>query len=134
VNSYEYDLVARRLDQVENWETLAAEAHYRPSRLVENLQVSDRTLRRHFRAKFQLAPRRWAEQLRPNKAAKLLAAGQPPKTVALELGYKQLSHFSARFHRHFGVSPRSYAQQARNGAPTPDPASKTSVDPANVRF
>jgi len=91
-----------------NWEQLAGEAHYKVAALARMLNLPERTLRRYILARQHITPHVWLEQLRLQKAAELILAGMPPKTVSLQLGFKELSHFSNCFKRFHGVCPRRY--------------------------
>jgi AraC-like DNA-binding protein len=47
----------------------------------------------------------------------LLKKQRPVKIVALDLGFKQLSHFSREFKRRYGLSPTAYV--IANNPPSP---------------
>ena len=46
-------------------------------------------------------------------ARRIVSGGAPISEVAYSLGFSSASHFSARFHERFGMSPRAYRQGAR---------------------
>ncbi|HEY9027601.1 MAG TPA: helix-turn-helix transcriptional regulator [Burkholderiaceae bacterium] len=67
--------------------------------------VSVRTLSRRFVAETGLTFADWRQRARLMRAIELLAAGTPVTTVALSLGYDNVSAFIAMFRRAHGVTP-----------------------------
>jgi AraC-like DNA-binding protein len=94
------------------WEVLAIRAKYSPRRLAALCQVSQRTVQRHFRTHYNVTVCEWLNNLRLQRAYKRLLAGDRIKEVALELGFKQLSHFSRVFKARFGYPPRTLQPSA----------------------
>ena len=94
-----------RLDAISDWENRARMAGYHARVLAEQVGVCERQLRRHFARQFQFPAQHWMERLRLGDAWPLLLAGEPVKSVAFRLGFKQPSHFSAAFKRAYGISP-----------------------------
>lgn len=75
--------------------------------------ISPRTLSRKFTAETGLSLKDWRQRLRLLRALELLAAGRPVKTIALDLGYSNVSAFIALFRRALGATPGRYnASQA----------------------
>ena len=70
--------------------------------------VSPRTLARHFMIETGFTPSAWRQRARILRALELLAAGQPVTTIALNLGYDNVSAFIAMFKRVMGVTPGRY--------------------------
>jgi AraC-like DNA-binding protein len=97
--------MSSRLEYVQQWESLAENAGYRPSDLAALCQISLRTLERHFQKNYGVTVSLWLRELRLGKAYQGLLTGKSVKEVAYEQGYKQVSHFSREFKNHFGVSP-----------------------------
>ena len=97
--------MSSRLEFVQQWESLAENARYRPSDLAALCQISLRTLERHFQKNYGVTVSLWLRELRLGKAYQGLLSGKSVKEVAYEQGYKQVSHFSREFKNHFGVSP-----------------------------
>jgi len=97
--------MSSRLEYVQQWESLAENAGYRPSDLAALCQISLRTLERHFQKNYGVTVSLWLRELRLGKAYQGLLSGKSVKEVAYEQGYKQVSHFSREFKNHFGVSP-----------------------------
>ena len=97
--------MSSRLEFVQQWETLAVKAGYRPSDLASLCQISLRTLERHFQKNYGVTVSKWMRELRLGKAYESLKEGKSVKEVAFDHGYKQVSHFSREFKNHFGISP-----------------------------
>lgn len=97
--------MSSRLEYVQQWESLAEKAGYRPSDLADLCQISLRTLERHFQKNYGVTVSQWLRELRLGKAYQNLLLGKAVKEVAFHQGYKQVSHFSREFKNHFGVSP-----------------------------
>lgn len=97
--------MSSRLEYVQQWESLAEEAGYRPSELAVLCQISLRTLERHFQKNYGVTVSQWLRDLRLTRAYQNLLVGKSVKEVAFDQGYKQVSHFSREFKNHFGVSP-----------------------------
>ena len=56
----------------------------------------------------------WLTSVRLREAGDRIRAGGRVKEVALDLGYKQLSHFSREFKRAYGLPPSSMAAEQRS--------------------
>ena len=97
--------MSSRLEFVQQWESLAVDAGYRPSDLAALCQISLRTLERHFQKNYGVTVSAWLRELRLGKAYQGLQQGKTVKVVAYEQGYKQVSHFSREFKNHYGLSP-----------------------------
>ena len=70
--------------------------------------LSPRTLSRRFVAETGFTFADWRQRARLMRAVELLAAGTAVTTLALDLGYDNLSAFIAMFKRSFGVTPARY--------------------------
>ena len=71
--------------------------------------MAPRTLARHFLAETGLTLSAWRQRARLMRALEMLAAGAAVTTVALDLGYDNVSAFIAMFKREHGVTPGRYA-------------------------
>jgi len=94
-----------------DWQSLAVAAHFRPSGVAALCHVSPRTMQRHFKRSYGCTLGGWLRSFRLQIAYQKLAAGERIKCIALDLGYKQLSHFSRDFKRHYGCAP-SFLERA----------------------
>jgi len=74
--------------------------------------IAPRTLTRRFEAETGFTFTAWRQRVRLLKALELMAAGRPVTTVALDLGYGNVSAFIALFRRTFGVTPGRYGADA----------------------
>src|SRR5215472_2270420 len=89
--------VGRRITMVwnpnEDWKQMAASAHFDCKELAKLNKVSVRQLQRIFRSKLNRTPQDWLNEQRILAAREMLRVGEPIKKVALDLGFKQSSHF-----------------------------------------
>jgi len=82
---------------LERWEQLAGTARYDAKELAKLCNLSVRQLERDFRRYLGRPPQDWLNEQRIKASQQLLISGQPVKVVALELGFKQPSHFCRQF-------------------------------------
>jgi AraC-like DNA-binding protein len=73
--------------------------------------ISPRTLNRRFPMETGYSLGAWRQRARLLRGLELLAEGRSVTTVALELGYCNISAFIALFKRAFGVTPTQYMRQ-----------------------
>lgn len=66
-----------------------------------------------FRLRFGSSPYRYLCGLRIARAKALLLAGLPSVVVAAEVGFFDQSHFGRHFKRWCGMTPTTFAEQAR---------------------
>lgn len=100
----------------EQWMKLAIEARYDSKNLASLRKITPRQLQRIFRAGFGRTPQDWLNEQRILAAQELLRAGVPAKIVAIDLGFKQASHFSRQFKEYVGLPPTQFVALA-NDAP-----------------
>ncbi|RNF52914.1 helix-turn-helix domain-containing protein [Marinomonas hwangdonensis] len=67
-----------------------------------------------FKRTLGCTPVEYQHQRRMNRAYQRLQENCSVTEVSYELGYASLSHFSRRFHQHFGISPRQATQAKIN--------------------
>lgn len=70
--------------------------------------IAPRTLTRRFVVETGFSFTEWRQRVRLLRALELLATGRAVTTVALDLGYGNVSAFIALFRRTFGVTPGQY--------------------------
>ncbi len=75
--------------------------------------IAPRTLTRRFVAETGFSFSGWRQRVRLLRALELLAAGNPVKMIALDLGYDNVSAFIALFRKTFGVTPGRYGTLLR---------------------
>lgn len=95
-----------------DWKQLAATAHYNVRELANVCQISVRQIEREFSRSFSRPPQDWLNEQRLNTARELLLAGNSVKQVALDLGFKQVSHFCRQFKLHYKLTPREFVHSA----------------------
>jgi transcriptional regulator GlxA family with amidase domain len=82
------------------------------SDLARTLAVSDRTLVRRFAAAVGQTPLGYLQSVRLQAARALLEAGDlPVQTIAIQVGYRDVSSFSRLFRQAVGISPGSYRRR-----------------------
>lgn len=72
------------------------------------LNLSERTLLRHFRQEIGFSFSEWVRRAKLMESLKRLALGQSVLRVALDLGYESQSAFSTMFRRRLGMPPSHY--------------------------
>jgi transcriptional regulator GlxA family with amidase domain len=92
--------------------TLAQTAHFNVNLLAQQCHVSPRQMQRDFRKHMACTPREWLDNHRIICAKSMLASGIPVKKVALDLGFKQISHFCRKFKQLSGITASEYKKQS----------------------
>jgi len=92
----------------DKWEKLAQTALYNSNKLADLCGVSMRQLQRHFRCRFRCSPQSWLNERRLLAAEALLLSGDSVKKVALDLGFKQSSHFCRQFKSRNSMTPSEF--------------------------
>ena len=103
-----------------DWQALARSAHFRPSAVARLCGVSSRTVQRYFKKHYNCTLGEWMRNYRLGMAYQRLLAGEPIKCVAIDLGYKQLSHFSRDFKNRYGCAPK-FLERTNTSIPTAAP-------------
>ncbi|MGO8741991.1 MAG: helix-turn-helix transcriptional regulator [Limisphaerales bacterium] len=94
---------------LERWEQLAGSAHYDAKELARLCHLSVRQLERDFHHNLERSPQDWLNEQRIKAAQQLLLSGEPVKVVALDLGFKQVSHFCRQFKSQLNLTPSQFA-------------------------
>ena len=94
--------------------------------------VSTRSLQRAFQRLVGVGPKWVLQRYRLHEAAERIATGKAENltTLALELGYFDLAHFTRQFTTAMGQPPGAYARRCAQAAGTPRPNEKRSNEPA----
>jgi AraC-like DNA-binding protein len=92
----------------QQWLKMAEKSAYRAPLLSKMLKVSPRQLRRYTHTDFGCSPQNWLNEQRLVRASKLLKELRSVKTVAFQLGFKQVSHFSREFKLQYGIAPTAF--------------------------
>jgi len=94
-----------RLQRITDWEAIAVQACYSSTALAQYCGVSVRHLQRHIRSTQGQNLGNWLNKLRIQHSYAKLSTGCTVKETAYSLGFKQVSHFSRLFKKHYGFSP-----------------------------
>jgi len=87
----------------------ALENHHRLSELARAANMSPYHFLRTFKLVTGITPHQWLLRARLRAAAQRLATSRAPITsIALDVGFDDLSNFIRSFHAEFGCSPRQY--------------------------
>ncbi|MEA3185056.1 MAG: hypothetical protein QOJ74_1533 [Ilumatobacteraceae bacterium] len=85
--------------------------------LADEVYMSPSSFSRLFREATGVSPYQFLKQLRLDSArAAIVHDGQRVTEAAIGAGYSSLSHFICEFKRHYGETPRNYAERLREGA------------------
>jgi transcriptional regulator GlxA family with amidase domain len=99
----------RKLNEFQDWPTLAKQANWSVTKLAKACGVSEDTLWRHFRKHMGQTPKKWLMGQRQNRAIELLHDGSSVKQTAASLGYKQQGNFTRTFREFWGACPSEQA-------------------------
>jgi AraC-like DNA-binding protein len=95
--------------------------------LARLAHMSVRAFERKFLASFHLTPQKYLRRLRLRMASRALVySGEALAEIATGCGFSDQSHFTRKFRRHFGRTPRDYREHYARGrgdaALVPNPA------------
>jgi AraC-like DNA-binding protein len=86
--------------------------------LAERACLSPSAFAHLFRDVSGMSPYQFIKSVRLDRARELLVDGElNVSEVARSVGYSSLSHFINEFKRHFGITPRAYADAQRDVVP-----------------
>lgn len=111
---------------IEEWEQVAREADFSPSKMAGLLAISERQLQRLFRKYMRCTPSHWLRELQCRLARQLVARGYSNKDVAAQLKFASDAHLCREFKKVFGTTPQSFAPN-RAVAQRQDSASRLSI-------
>jgi AraC-like DNA-binding protein len=109
----------------------ARAAHYDARELARLCRVSLRQLQREFSRSLGRSPQEWLNEQRLRAARPLLLRGEPIKKVALELGFKQPSHFYRQFKCLYRMTPSEFVTSVLQAR---DVADGYKMSPADTRL
>jgi transcriptional regulator GlxA family with amidase domain len=99
---------------LERWEQLAGTARYDAKELAKLCNLSVRQLERDFSRLLARSPQDLLNEQRIKAAQQRLLSSQPfIKVVALELGFKQVSHFCRQFKEQTEMTPTEFISRKR---------------------
>lgn len=73
--------------------------------MADYMCMSERTFYRKFTAAFDITPSKYLEEIKLERAKKLLESALPVCQVAEAIGFKSESAFRARFEKRYGLTP-----------------------------
>src|ERR1051326_8287226 len=97
------------LIRTQDWERVAREAQFKPTRMASLCAISERHLQRVFKKYLHCTPSHWLRELQCRLARQLVAKGYSSKAAAAELHFATEAHFCRVFKKIFGVSPQNFA-------------------------
>ncbi len=97
----------------QEWVAIARRAHFSCKQLCITLSVSQRQLERYTKQLFGCPPRSWLRAERIKLAGVMLVEKSSAKAACFELYFRQYSHFSREFKRHYGLSPSDFLAEKR---------------------
>ncbi len=100
---------AEILVRVREWERVAREADFRPTRMAALCSISERQLERIFKKYLNCTPSQWLRELQCRLAKELVAQGYSSKAAAAEVKFATNAHFCREFKKVFGTSPQTFA-------------------------
>src|SRR6266850_5477829 len=101
--------MSTRLFRIQEWEQLAQEADFQPSKMAPLCGVSLRQLERFFKEHRHTTPSYWLRQLQCRLGKQLIAEGFSTKATAAELKFGSDSHFCREFKKMFMASPQAFS-------------------------
>jgi len=97
------------------WAREAHNAGYNEKIMAQRCRITIRQLQRIFKRDLGCGPEQWLMTLRLLDAKYLLMESKGIKQVAMELGFKQESHFFHRFKELYGITPSRFLKQVKRG-------------------
>lgn len=104
-------MARKDVQTLEEWAELAKQANYDLFLVAQLLNIGPRQLRRYTRKILNTSPQRWLDAQRLTHAATMLKNKELVKTVAFDLGFKTVAHFSNKFKARYGMCPKEYRER-----------------------
>lgn len=99
--------MASRLDCINDWSKLAADAKFRVTKLAKGCGVSERQLRRYFLERFGKSPREWIAAARMSQVRSLLTTPKTVKEISVQAGFNHQSSLTRSFKQQYKATPSS---------------------------
>jgi AraC-like DNA-binding protein len=96
-------------------ESLAGDSSFCARKLAKACGLSLRQLQRQFHRILNQTPKKWLTRQRILLSCERLSGDEAIKEVAIDLGFKQASHFSREFKRIIGSTPSQFVEKHRFG-------------------
>lgn len=108
-NKFEYylhSLISKEVSPFKNVVESNVHSNLKLEEIAFLCNMSLSTFKRHFTNEYNEAPGKWLQDKRLQKAKELLQGGElKASDIYLDIGYNNLSNFSAAFKNKFGISP-----------------------------
>ena len=104
-------MARKDVETLEQWAQLAKQAKYDPEVFAHLLKIGPRQLRRYMRKILNTTPQQWLDEQRLTQATTMLKKKERVKTVAFNLNFKTVAHFSNKFKARYGVRPTEYMER-----------------------
>ena len=95
------------------WAALAVDERFESDNLAALSGVGLRQFERLFMARVGKSPKRWIQEQRCARAAKLIGQGWRTKDAARHLGFASGMHLCHEFRKVYGLPPLAHARAAR---------------------
>lgn len=97
------------MEKIQGWRLLAQRAKFRANNLAKLCGISARHLQREFQRCLGCSPQDWLDEQRIMASMPRLCAGEPVKSVAFDLDFRQSSHFCRKFKEITGMTPSEFS-------------------------
>eukprot|EP00257_Ricinus_communis_P012489 XP_002535085.2 uncharacterized protein LOC8272766 [Ricinus communis] len=106
------------VDRIRGWLSKNLEKKVNLTEVASCMQVSERTLIRHFKKKLGITPRAYLHNMRIEFAKRMLReTNLRIGKVAERIGYSDIVFFQKVFRSHVGVSPTVFRNNVNNHCP-----------------
>ena len=90
------------------WAWMARHSRFSVKSLAAYFRTTPRQIERCCQEELGRSPQEWFNEQRLIAARALLLEEESIKTVAIDLGFKQVSHFCRQFKQQYGITPSEY--------------------------
>lgn len=104
---------ARFSSRAQFWACAARHAKYNAQNLAAHAHLNIRQIERRCREELGRTPQEWLNEQKLVAARWLLLENESIKEVAMDLGFKQLSHFCREFKQAYGITPSQFLHLQR---------------------